>query len=81
MKGRDEIALAINADVAVVLYEMIERYYEAAKPELARDRAEWYALVQLSGALERSGLLDAWNYQELLADARSSLADYDGIPF
>jgi len=60
---------------------MIERYYDAAKPELITDRAEWRALVLLSGAIERSDLVHFENYRELLADAHRSLADYDGIPF
>jgi hypothetical protein len=76
-----EITLTLPAEVAIVVYEMIERYYAAAKPELVTDRAEWRALVLLSGALERSDLVHFDNYRELLADARRSLADYDGIPF
>jgi hypothetical protein len=81
MQQRDEITITLPADVAIVLYEMIERYYDAGKPELATNRAEWRALVLLSGALERSDLPHIEDYHELLAEARRSLADYDGIPF
>jgi hypothetical protein len=57
MWHNDEITITLPAEVAIVVYEMIERYYDAAKPELVTGRAEWRALVLLSGALERSGLV------------------------
>ena len=78
---RSEVTITVPAEVAIVVYEMIERYYDAAKPELVTDRAEWRALVLLSGALERSDLVHFENYPELLDEARRSLADYDDIPF
>lgn len=40
----DEVTITLPAEVAIVVYEMIERYYDAGKPELVTDRAEWRAL-------------------------------------
>jgi hypothetical protein len=76
-----EITLTVPTGVALVLYELIERYYDAAAPELKTDRAEWYALVQLSGALERNGVHEVEEYDRILNEARRDLSSYDGIPF
>ncbi len=51
MEPGEEIAIAIPVNVAIVLDDMVERYYDSAKPESITDRAEWRALVLLGGAL------------------------------
>jgi hypothetical protein len=76
-----KIEVELSHGEAVVLYELLRRYQESRKPDLVTDRAEWYALVLLCGALERSGAAEIPDYDKVLENARSELGSYDGVPF
>ena len=77
----ETITISLSRAEAVVLYELLDRYHESGAPELVTSRAEWLALVQLQGHLERGGAIEIPDYQELLAQARGEFGSYDNAPF
>jgi hypothetical protein len=77
----ERINISLSWGEAIVLYELLIRYHESRKPELRTDRAEWGALVQLAGHLERGGVDEIPDYQGVLTQARTELNGYDAAPF
>jgi hypothetical protein len=80
-----DLEVEIPLGHAVVIYEALKRFHESGTDTFVTDGAEWYALVQFLGALQRalhSRELDGdWEWQPVLNAARDELGSYDGIPF
>jgi hypothetical protein len=73
----ERITLELSWHEAIVLRELLDRYQDSRKPELVTDAAEWRALVQLQGHLERGGAWEIPDYGRVLREAREALGIED----
>ena len=76
MKQTDEIAIKLNKDEALVLFEFLSRINDKELKEIFKDQAEQKILWILEGQLEKH-LVEPFkpDYKDIIKEARNKIRD------